>query len=406
MSNGEDRVPTIVVSAHPEGLARDFGLAGHADVVAFAHSAQEVADQITAFKVSVVAVDMALPDSAARATISEIAGADPPVGVVALAAAPLTQDVVAEALGAGAHACATPRTIAEHGSALFATAAERQTFLPDTELRDMLAVAGGDAETTSELRQRRLRNLVLGLVSLSGVLVAVLELLWRQYLGQIGVRPEELDVDAATRLADVFLTISVMVGLIGPLFFVRSWLDLIIAAANDRVAGWLRRHRTISSVALAVVTFTVTVALLQLTQLLFALFFGPFVASLLLAKLFDLDDDLPAVLRIARVRSGRAIASAAVIVAIFLSIVSYEVAVRGPEFDERGEVGWIAPSVLGFNAEPVRVTDLEGETVTEMLLLGSNGDIYVLVDPCDSDRVDYVSAGASQLSVIERVSCT
>lgn len=406
MSGEQDRVPTIVVSAHPEGLARDFGLAGHVDVVAFAHSAQEAADQVAAFDVSVVAVDMDLPDSAAPATISEIAGADPPVGVVALAAAPLTEGGVAQALGAGAHACATPRTIAEYGNAPFAAAAERQTFLPDTELRDLLAVAGGDAEPTSELRQRRLRNLVLGLVSLSGVLVAVLELLWRQYLGQIGVRPEELDVDAATRLADVFVTISVLIGLVGPQFFVRSWLDLIIAAANDRVAGWLRRHRTISSVALAVVTFAITVTLLQLTQLLFALIVGPFVASLLLAKLFDLDDDLPAALRITRVRSGRAIAGTAVIVAIFLSIVSYEVAVRGPEFDERGEVGWIAPSVLGFNAEPVRVTDLERDTITEMHLLGSNGDVYVLVDPCDNDRVDYVSAGATQLSVIERVGCT
>lgn len=405
MTSAEDRLRVIVVSAHPESLTRDFGLADHVDVVASASSARKAAGQVAATNASVAAVDMALPDSAAPEAIREIASADPPVGVVALASAPLDQDVVAGALGGGAHACATPRTIAEHGTAPFAAAAQGQTFLPNAELRDLLTVADRSAETTSERRQTRLRNLVIGLVPLGGVLIALVELLWRQYLGQIGVRPEELGVDAATRLADLFLTISVLIGLIGPQFFVGSWLDLIIAATNDRVAGWLRRHRTISSVALAVLTFAVTVALLQLTQLLFALFFGPFVASLLLAKMFDLDDDLPAVLRIARVRSGSAIAGAVVILVVFLTIISYEVMVRGPQFDQQGEVGWIAPSVLGFNAEPVRVTDIESETVTEMLYLGSNGDIYLLADPCDNDRVDYLSAGVTQLSVIGRVSC-
>jgi hypothetical protein len=143
----------------------------------------------------------------------------------------------------------------------------------------------------------------------------------------------------------------------------------------------------------------------QFGQLLFALFVGPFVGGLLLAKMFDLDDDLPAVLQITRLRPGSAIAGAAVVFALFLALLSYDVINRGPEFDENGESGWIAPSVLGFNAQPVLVTAVESGTLSEMLYLGGNADLYVLVDPCDGDRVDYVSVGATKLTVIDRVAC-
>lgn len=264
--------------------------------------------------------------------------------------------------------------------------------------------ANGD-DLTSSQRSERLRNLVLGLIPLAGVLTALASLLWRRYLGQIGVRPVDLAVDPATRIADAFLTISVLVGLIGPQFFVGSWLDLITGSANERVAAWIRAHRVLGRVALALFTFLITVILVQLSPLLFALFFGPFVGSLLLARMFDLDDDLPAVLRITRLRPVRAMASAAIVFAIFLALLSYEVVVRGPSFDENGVAGWVAPDVLGFNAVPVQVTEVDDGSVSELLYLGGNADLYVFVDPCDGDRVDYVSVGATQLTVIERVDC-
>ena len=74
-------------------------------------------------------------------------------------------------------------------------------------------------------------------------------------------------------------------------------------------------------------------------------------------------------------------------------------------FDERGEVGWIAPSVFGFNAEPVDVTDLDDGSRTDMLYLGGDGDVYLLVDPCDGSRVDFVPVGETQMTVIDRVRC-
>jgi hypothetical protein len=405
MERADGDLRTVVLGAEPTGLARVFGLDDHLDVVARAYSVEGATDALAADAVSVVAVDMALPNSVASQAIRELVAVTPPVGVVALTAAPLDEVSVGRALGAGAHACVTPRTVAEHGSAPFAAAAERRTFLPAGELGEMIVAEGHGDDLTSIQRSRLLRNMVIGLIPLAGILAALVSLLWRRYLGQIGVRPVDLAVDPASRLADVFFTISVLVGLIGPQVFVGSWLDLIIDRVSERPAAWLKRHRTPARLALAVLTLAATIAVAQFSQLLFALFAGPFVGALLLAKMFDLDDDLPAVMRLTRTRPRRAMVGAALVFAFFLALLSYEVVVRGPEFDERGAVGWIAPDVLGFNAQPVQVTAVDDGGVSEMLYLGGNADLYVLVDPCDGDRVDYVSVGATRLTVIDRLHC-
>ncbi len=41
----------------------------------------------------------------------------------------------------------------------------------------------------------------------------------------------------------------------------------------------------------------------------------------------------------------------------------------------------------------------------EILYLGGNADLYVLVDPCDDDTVEYVSVGSTRLVVIDEVTC-
>lgn len=83
---------------------------------------------------AIAVVAMGLEEDSPAETIHEIAFAGPPTGVVALTAAPLDGDVVARALAAGAHACVTPRSIAEHGSAPFTSTTQGQIFLPDREV--------------------------------------------------------------------------------------------------------------------------------------------------------------------------------------------------------------------------------------------------------------------------------
>lgn len=405
MTTAPGDLRSIVIGADPLHLRRVFGLDNYLDVVQSYSGLDEVPDDLATGSISIIVVDMTLPDPTAATVIRQLATVEPTVGVVAATNAPLDEVLVARAVGAGAHACITPRTIEECGRAPFVAAAELRPFLPTEEVWDMLADENEADDLTSGEREARLRNLVLGLIPLTGVLAALIALLWRRYLGQIGVRPVDLAVDPATRITDVFFTISVLVGLIGPQVFVGSWIDLITNSASERVKAGVRRHRRLSRVVLSLLTFLVAVALAQFNQLLFALFVGPFVGALLLAKIFDLDDDLPAVLQISRLRPTRAMAGTAIIFAIFLALLSYEVVVQGPSFDESGEAGWIAPDVLGFNAEPMEVTAVDDGSVSEMLYLGGNADLYVLVDPCNDDRVDYVSVGATKMTVIDRVRC-
>jgi len=89
----------------------------------------------------------------------------------------------------------------------------------------------------------------------------------------------------------------------------------------------------------------------------------------------------------------------------FVGVLAYEVQIVGPDLRTDGDHGYIAPRVLGVNAIPVQATTLDTGEVAEMLYLGGNADLYVLVDVCDNDRVDYISVSTQRLVVIDEVTC-
>jgi len=62
--------------------------------------------------------------------------------------------------------------------------------------------------------------------------------------------------------------------------------------------------------------------------------------------------------------------------------------------------------LIGFRAQPVLHTDVGGDGATrEVLYLGGNADLYVFVDPCNDNEVDFVSVGSSRLENIDTVTC-
>ena len=69
--------------------------------------------------------------------------------------------------------------------------------------------------------------MVLGILPLSGLVAAIIALLWREYWGQIGVRVADLGVDPTTRVTDVFVALLNALGVFGPLFFVDGVLQVI-----------------------------------------------------------------------------------------------------------------------------------------------------------------------------------
>jgi hypothetical protein len=79
----------------------------------------------------------------------------------------------------------------------------------------------------------------------------------------------------------------------------------------------------------------------------------------------------------------------------------------GPRFGTKGAEGFIAPTVLGFRAQPMSWIDLESDgKQQDVLYLGGNADLYLLVDPCNDDKTLFVSVGASRLVVIDEVTCS
>ena len=141
-------------------------------------------------------------------------------------------------------------------------------------------------------------------------------------------------------------------------------------------------------------------------DIVLVLVIGPIVGISLLAATLDLTAELPQMLRIEFVSPRRAMFAAIAVVFLFVSSLGAEVLIRGPEFGENGAEGGLVTKFMGFKAQPVIVTDVEGALpVRQRLYLGGNADLYVFVDPCNGDKVEMVSVGSSRIEIVDKISC-
>ncbi|MGI9597491.1 MAG: hypothetical protein ACR2QK_15105 [Acidimicrobiales bacterium] len=365
----------------------------------------DLAEAIQELQPDVVVIDTALDGNTGFEAIEQTRYRSMRVGLLARTPSPPDHDTVARALARGAAGYIDVDAEASTVRRAVETIAAGDHYLPVGTTYSVLAEAGADLGLTAAQRDSRLRNLVFGLIPLAGGLAALMSLLWRRYVGHIGVRPVDLAIDPATRLVDALFAVSVLLAIVGPVLFIGSWLDLLAARSDRRVIGWLAGHRRVSRLAFTFAILILGSVFVFFSQVILALFVGPLIAGLLLAKAFDLDDDLPAVLRLDRWESGRATLVAVGIPAAILALLSFEVLVVGPDLRPDGAHGWLAPSVLGFRAQPMKATSVQDGQQRDALYLGGNADLYVLVDPCDDDRVEFVSVGSTRLQVIDTVTC-
>ncbi len=374
-------------------------------VLRLLYDRDQLAETIEALAPDAAVIETAIGDDSGFKAIEQTRYRSPQLRILARTASPPAHDEVARAMALGAAGFvgvdAPGATLRQALDSVIAGT----PYLPVEATATILADAGSDLGLTSAERDSRLRNLVIGLIPLAGLLTAIMSLLWRRYLGQIGVRPVDLAIDPATRLVDAFFALSVLLAVIGPVLFIGSWLDVIEDSVDRRTVRWLTSHRRLARLILTVVVLAVGWALAYLMQIIMALFVGPLIGGLLLAKTFDLDDDLPAALRLTRWDSGRTTIIGGATLLAFLSVLSFEILVIGPDLRTDGAHSWVAADVLGFRAQPMRAITVDDGATREVLYLGGNADLYVLVDPCDDDQVDLVSVGSTRLQVIDRVSC-
>lgn len=352
-------------------------------------------------------VDTSLREGSGFSVMERLESHEHQLPVLALTPDPPPHDHVALAARAGASGFVDVDAPAEEFSEALETVRRGDNWFPPDEIRSILADVADDLDTTTAERRSRLTGIVLALVPITGIIAMIQTGLWRRYLGRIGVRPIDLAVDPASRVIDAIVSLMLIMGVVGPLFFVRSWLDMLAESRLNRgVLAKILEHRTMAQIIVSVVWLLIAATMAIGPDVGLVFFVGPVVSLSVLAKILDADDELPRVLQIRGVSTRAVMSGGAVVLILFVGVLVYETEIVGPDLRNDGVHGWIAPRVLGVGAQPVEATNVNTEEVREVLYLGGNADLYVLVDPCRNGEVEMVSVGAHRLVIIDQITCS
>jgi DNA-binding NarL/FixJ family response regulator len=371
----------------------------------------------------VLLVDLMLPGYRSIDVVRTVTSADSEARILALVPADPPHDRIMLAVEAGALGYVCRDAASSEFAAAIQQIHQGEPWLPLHQTYEVLQDGAGELAISSEERRNRLSQVILGLIPLTGLVAAITAYLWRTYWGDVGVRVVDLGVDPTTRMIDVFVVLLFVVGVFGPLLFIRPWMVAIgdwiqarpsLASAVTRArslrlgklpVGRLLFNPWLAWVLLALLVVAVLLLLTRIMPLIMVLFVGPTVGVILLANLLDLDDELPDFLHLPHLEAGRVLGFLGLVLIVFLLALGSEVWIKGPDLRTDGLHGVLAPQVLGFRARPVLVYDLDGNLEPlGALYLGGNADLYVLYDPC-AETVRFVPVGSSRVELVDQVSC-
>ena len=355
----------------------------------------------------VLMVDIGFPEGTAYDLIARVLDCTPGLGVLALTPSHPTSEQVALAARAGAAGFVTMDSTPEQVADAVTAAGRGRTWFPQEDLRNVLADVADDLDVMHAERRSRMTAILIGLIPLTGLVAALLSYLWRKYLGQIGVRPVDLAIDPASRVVDAISSFSLVLGVFGPLLLVSNWLDLLRESSIDRgPVAWLLERGPLARLVMSIGVLATTVFLSIGPDLLLVVIIGPIMTISIVARAADLNDELPSILRIENIRPMRLLTVLGFALVVLLAALGAESLFVGPDLGNRGAGGYIAPKILGFKAQPVRAFDITSDSEPrEVLYLGGNADLYVLVDPCNDQEVEMVPVSTRRLVVIDEITC-
>ena len=415
-------IRVLVVDADPSGEGRlqsKFDGMKGLEIVGIVHSQRMALNQIESTQPDVLVVDLMLPGYLSVDLIEVVNGSHHELRILAVSPGDIPHDRIILAIRAGAMGFITRDTNRDESAEAIQRVHQGEHWLPLDDTYTVLEEAAAELNASSQERRNRLGNVVLALIPLTGMVAATTALLWRDYWTQIGVRVADLGVDPTTRMTDILGVFLLILGIFGPLLFVRSWVEAIGKRIENKypsAAQWavkIRRHllgRLIFNkwVARGLMTLLLIIGLLWLTnyfRLIVAVIIGPVVGLILLANLLDMDQELPNSLRLPHLGARRVIVFLGVVIVLFLFIIGTEVWITGPDLRNDGLHGFLAPEALGFSARPMTLYDLDGNfDPFGALYLGGNADLYVLYDPCE-EIVRLVPVGSSRVEMVDRVVC-
>ena len=393
------------------------------EVIGVANNRNAALAQVVELQPDVLVVDLMLPGIRSIDLIRKVASDQPQLRILALVPADPPHDRIMLAAEAGALGYICRDTDLSEFAAAIEQVERGEPWLPLQQTYTVLQDGAGELALSSQERRTRLTEVLMGVIPLTGLIAAITATLWRRYWGDIGVRVTDLGVDPTSRMIDVLVVLVVVIGIAGPLLFVRYWVKDIskwistqprLARTVDKLrslrlgklpVGRLLISYWVAWVLLALLVLLIMVFIFKIMPLVMVMFIGPAVIIILIANVLDLDDALPNLFHLPHLDSWRVLGFLGLVLVIFLLAVGAEVLIMGPDLRTDGLHGIIAPQVLGFSAKPVMLYDLnEQHEPLGALYLGGNADLYVLYDPC-VETVRLVPVGSSRVELIDQVDC-
>jgi len=389
------------------------------DIVGIAHSQRMALNLVESTHPDLLLVDLMLPGLRSIDLIAQVGVSHPDIRVLALSPGDIPHDRVILAIRAGALGFITRDVNLDEAWEAIQQVQLGEHWLPLEDTYVVLGEAAAELTVTAQERRGRLGQVVLGLIPLTGMVAAITAYLWREYWGQIDVRVVDLGIDPTTRMVDVLVVILMVIGIFGPLLFVRSWEQAIcgwaerkfpstagrVVKVRNRRLGKLVFNHWLARALLGLLLLTGLVWLNNIFPLVMIVFFGPVVGLILLANILGLDQEFPDALHLPHLGARQVIVFLGVVIIVFLFAIGTEVFIRGPDLRTDGLHGIIAPNALGFSAKPATLYDLDEKyEPLGALYLGGNADLYVLYDPC-VEVVRLVPVGSSRVEMVDRVTC-
>ena len=389
------------------------------EIVGIAYNKRTAIQEIERAKPDVLLIDVTLLGLRSIEIVSYVSGTLPDVKILAMSPGDPPYDRVILALQAGALGFVSKDADVHEFFDALTKVIRGEHYLPVEDTIDVMKQAAPELMIAAKERRGKLTEGLLTLIPLIGIISAFTQFLWRKYWGSIGVRVSDLGVDASSRVTDFLIFLLILVGIFGPLMFIRSWMKMIgswvdtrpklslllTKVSNIKIMGFNLFGYWMGWIVLAVLVLSITLPFDDSGGKVLTLVMGIVFALILLAHVLGSNDFLPPWLTIAKDRVRGTLAIISGLILVLLVVLTVEV-FEGPDLRPDGVHGFLAPKAIGLSARPAIIHDLDDKyKPIQVLYLGGNADLYVLYDPCEK-IVRMIPVGSSRVKMIKEVECS